>query len=186
MTEPPSAAPDTETEPAGPKLDRRTVIVTAVIAALVLAAVVVGIVLLTGSDDPPPDTSNVALPSATAAPSSQTPSSPAAEPAPSAPEQPQPEPPPAQPAEVGAAKAVADQAVAALNAHDAEAMKRVSCDPASFVDTAGTPEGATIEVVGQPELTGDTATVEVKLTIGDQTTTVPLPLRKQNDTWCVD
>jgi hypothetical protein len=84
------------------------------------------------------------------------------------------------------AEAVAQKAVDAINSHDAESMKKISCDPGSTGPADETLPDAHVELASTPELSGDTATVQLKLTIGDQSTTTPLPLRKQNGTWCVE
>src|SRR5262245_3795297 len=167
---------DTEIAPSR-KISRRTIIVTAVAAILVLAVVGTGIYFLTrGNDDPtaagaagPP--SKDAVPAAAGKPTSGGAGKPGSG---------------ADPADTGNVKTVAEQAIAAINGHDAETLKKISCDPASVGPAASTPPEARAELASKPEVTGDTATVDVKLTIGDASTTTPLPLRKQNGTWCVD
>jgi hypothetical protein len=89
-------------------------------------------------------------------------------------------------AEVGSARQVAEQAIQAFNSHDSQAYKKISCDPATAGPADSTPPEARVELASNPELSGDTATVELKLIIGDQSTSLPLPLRKHNGTWCVD
>jgi hypothetical protein len=48
------------------------------------------------------------------------------------------------------------------------------------------PADAKATVVGEPKVTGDTATVDIELTIGNsEPTTVPMPLTKKDGRWCV-
>lgn len=94
---------------------------------------------------------------------------------------------PATEAEVTAARGVAEQAAAAFATGDVEAMNRLSCDP----EGGGTPvdigENTTAELVGDPELSGDTGTVQLRISVGGtEPTLVPLPLEKRADgSWCV-
>lgn len=160
-------------------LSRRAIVTVMAIAALVIGCAAVGIYLLNRDDDKG---------SAEKAGRSNAPASPGASsgPAPSTPTAPGPGGGSAQPGDAGAAANLAEQAVAAINAHDSEAMKKISCDP----DTAGPADAGPLEVRAElasaPELAGDTATVEVKLTIGGESTTTPLPLRKKDGAWCVE
>jgi hypothetical protein len=163
----------------GRGLNRRIV---AIAAVLVLVGVGITVYFLTKDDSP------VASPASGPAGASAAPASTAANssPATSVPSQPS-QGGAATPAEVGSAKAAAERAVQAFNAHDPEALKKVNCDPSAIGDAGDIiPPQAKVELVSAPELSGDTATVELKLTIGEQSTTVPLPLRKQDATWCVD
>jgi flagellar basal body-associated protein FliL len=176
----------TETEPEAEvlparKLGRRTIVIVAVVAVLVLAGIGTGIYFLTRDNGTPAATGPSTPASAAQAPA--TPSAGAT--APSG-QSGAPESGAANPVEVGNAKAVAQQAIDAINTHDAESLKKISCDPDNTGPAEETLPDAHVELVSTPELTGDTATVELKLTIGDQSTTTPLPLRKQNGTWCVE
>ena len=167
------------TEQRARKLSPRTVVIVVVAAILVLFGAGAGVYFLTSDDESGPSTaaesSGVPSAEATATLDTRFAEGP-----------PEPEPSLAAPEEVGSAKAVAAEAIQAINVRDPEAMKKVSCDPEG-VDTVDTaPPDARAEIVSEPEVTGDTATVQLKLTIGDQSTTIPLPLRKQNGTWCVD
>ncbi|OLF18091.1 hypothetical protein [Actinophytocola xanthii] len=99
---------------------------------------------------------------------------------------PPPPPPPANP-EQAQVRTVVDDAIAAINSQDIGAMARIACDP----ETTGQPEdllpGVTAVLAGNPEISGDTATAQVRLSIdGATTTVVPIPLEKRADgTWCV-
>lgn len=151
------------------KRNTRTTVIIAVVAALVVAGVAV--FFLTRGDDP------------AAAPSGQN-GGPAA--GGSTPASPPPPPTGAAAAEVGNARKVAEEAIQAFNSHDAQAYKKISCDPQTTGPADNAPAEARVELVSNPELTGDSGTVELKLILGDQSTSLPLPLRKLNGTWCVD
>jgi hypothetical protein len=170
-TEEPAAELPTE------KISRRTVIIVAAMAILVLTGAGVGIYFLTTGNG---GTDTAAPASTGAVPGGAAPGTPTSGQLPATSTS------AAAPAEVGNAKVAAEKAIQAINSHDPEALKKVSCDPAAVGPAEGTPPEARAELVSSPELTGDTATVELKLTIGDVSTTTPLPLRKQNGTWCVD
>lgn len=177
----PGASPtdDLVTEPAGdlpaaPTLNRRKIAIIAAIAVLLLGGIGTAVYFLTKGDDQPAASQGAAGPAGPAADAKQSGSTPAA--APPAAGQ--------NPAEVGNAKQVAEQAVQAFNAHDLQAMKKISCDPNAVPDNL-LPE-TKVELAAEPELTGDTGSVELKVIMGDQSTTTPLPLRKHNGVWCVD
>jgi hypothetical protein len=173
-----AATPEPRAE-ATRKLGTRAIAIVAAIALVVLAGVGVGIYLLTKGDDGP---AAAGAPPAggdtTAAPPASTGSAPPSTPGSTGGQAPA--------AEVGNAKVVAEKAIAAINSHNAEQMRLLSCDPEVAGPVDGSPPEARAELVSAPELSGDTATVEVKLTIGDQSVTTPLPLRKVNGNWCVD
>jgi hypothetical protein len=179
----PGASPtdDVLTEPAGDlpaeagkRLSRRRIAIIAAIAVLVLAGIGTTVFFLTNGDDKPSANSSGAGPAGTAPDGKPSGSTLAAPQAPG----------PGAAAEKGNAKQIAEQAVKAYNTHDLQAMKKISCDPAAVPD-ALLPE-TKVELAAEPELTGDTGTVELKVILGDQETTTPLPLRKQNGIWCVD
>jgi hypothetical protein len=166
-----------EPETAAPrKLSTRAIAIAVTIALVVLGGVGTGVYFLVRGDD---------TPAASGQPAGGEPSSPPTGSSGSTPAPPGPTG-EAPPAEVSSAKVVAEKAIAAINSHDPAQLKVVSCDPEAGGPVDGSPPEAKAELVSAPELTGDTATVEVKLTIGEQSTTLPLPLRKQNGTWCVD
>jgi hypothetical protein len=173
-------SPGSGTDPMQRKLTPRTIVLVAVVAVLVLAGAGTGIYFLTkGADDPaasgsPGPASTGSTPGATSG-STTGPSA-----------GPQPGGSGGTPADTGQAKTVAEQAVKAFNSHDAAAMQKVSCDQTNNDPIENIPQGTSIELVSPPELTGDTATVELKLTIGDTSSTIPLPLRKKDGNWCVD
>jgi|RhiMethySRZTD1v2_1073278.scaffolds.fasta_scaffold1781717_2 hypothetical protein len=170
------------TEDTAPKkISQRTIVVAVVVAAVVLAAVAVLIFVLAGDDDDGTDTSNFAGQSTSAVPpgTSAPGSAPASAPAPA-----QPGPGGGTQADAATVQVVAEQVVQAFNAHDPAAMKKISCDQ----DTTelSIPAEGKVELASPPELTSDTATVELRLTIGDTSTTIPLPLRKQDGNWCAE
>jgi hypothetical protein len=173
---------ETAEEAPGRKLSRRTIVIVAAVAVLVLAGAGVGIFALTRGGDGSPAAGNAPGASTSAAPSTPPAGATTSGPEPSQPNSG----PVANPAEVGNANAVAQKAIDAINTHDVESLKKISCDPGSTGPADETLPDAKVELVSPPELTGDTATVQLKLTIGDQSTTTPLPLRKQNGTWCVE
>jgi hypothetical protein len=172
-------------EPATParKLSTRAIVIIAAIALVVLAGAGVGIYFLTKGSDTPAASSSSTQGGAPAngggqAPAGSSPNSGGQTPAGGGGG--------AQASDVNGAKTVADKVVAAMNTHDAEARKKISCDPNSIGDADNLPTEVRAEVVSVPELTGDSATVELKLTIGDTSSTTLLPLRKQNGAWCAD
>jgi hypothetical protein len=81
---------------------------------------------------------------------------------------------------------VATQAATAISNADIALINQLSCDPSANGTEDQFPPDAKAEVVGEPQVTGDTATVQLKLTIGaSEPTTVPMPLTKQDGRWCV-
>lgn len=172
---------ETGDSPSGPgrKLGNRKIAVVAAIAVLVLAGLGTAVFFLTRSDDPPAasqEDSGDGGPVAAPAGGTVTPGTP---------------PPPPTGANAGeatSARQIAEQAIRAFNGHDPEGMKKISCDPAGIPAGDTIPPEARVELVANPELTGDTATVNLRLIIGGQATDtpLPLPLRKVNGTWCVD
>lgn len=172
-------AGDAAEQPAAKRITPRAIIVAAAIALVVLSAAAGAIALLTGGGDPAPAAAGPTgppVPTSTAAASAE-PSSPAPPPTPGQ---------GADTPETGAVREVAEQAVQAINSHDPEAMRKISCDQAAEPAIDNTLPEARVELVSTPELAGDTATVELKLIIGDQSVVTPMPLRKQNGTWCLD
>jgi hypothetical protein len=160
------------------KITPRAIVIAVAIAVLVLGAVGAGIYFLTGGGESPPASESGA--NGAGAASGAPGPGPTTGTAPGGPA------PDAGGADAGAVRAVAEQAVRAINAHDPEALKQISCDPEAIGPAENTPAEARVELVADPEVTGDTATVELKLIIGDQSTTTPLPLRRQDGRWCVD
>lgn len=160
------------------KASKRRVLVIAGLVGVVLVVAGVLTLLLTGGDDntadkPGEDTAGGQQTTATEPPTDQSGTGAPAE--------------PATAAEVTAARGVAEQAAAAFAAGDVAAMTQISCDP----EGGGTPvdlgENTTAELVGDPELSGDTGEVQLRISVGGtEPTVVPLPLQKRADgTWCV-
>jgi hypothetical protein len=91
--------------------------------------------------------------------------------------------------DAGAAQSVAEEAAAAISEADVAALVQLSCDPAAAAEGSNEdtfPTDATVEVVGEPQITGDTATVDVRVTLpGAEPATVPMPLTKQGERWCI-
>jgi hypothetical protein len=89
--------------------------------------------------------------------------------------------------EAGAAQDVAEQAAQAITAADLKTLGELSCDPSAVNPEDDTfPADAKVEVVGNPQVNGDTATVDVKVMIADAPpATVPMPLVKQDGRWCI-
>lgn len=98
-----------------------------------------------------------------------------------------PSPSPAAGGEAGAAQDVAEQAAQAITDADLKTLGELSCDPDAVNPEDDTfPADAKVEVVGNPQVNGDTATVDVKVVIADAPpATVPMPLVKQDGRWCI-
>ena len=94
---------------------------------------------------------------------------------------------PAAPAgDAGDAQQVASQAAKAITDSDLGTLGRLSCDPSTVGDDDTFPADAKVEVIGDPQVNGDTATVDVKVTIPNAPpATVPMPLVKQDGRWCI-
>jgi hypothetical protein len=94
--------------------------------------------------------------------------------------------PPASGADAGEAQSVAEQAATAITDADMETLTQLSCDPGSVGDDDTFPPDAQVEVVGEPQIVGDTATIDIRVTIpGADPATVPMPLTKQDGRWCI-
>jgi hypothetical protein len=171
---------------AAPDAGRRKVLVVSVAAVVVLVVAGLVVYLLTSGDDPDdqaakdrdvPTISDSPAPTTPGATSGATVAPPAtATGATGA----------TAPADVQSAETIAEQAASAISGADATTLAKLACDPS----TAGTedtfPADAKAEVVGEPKISGDTATVDLKLTIGNsEPTVVPMPLVKQGGRWCV-
>lgn len=89
--------------------------------------------------------------------------------------------------EADAAQDVAEQAAKAITDSDLKTLGELSCDPDAVSPEDDTfPADAKVEVVGNPQVNGDTATVDVKVMIADAPpATVPMPLVKQDGRWCI-
>jgi hypothetical protein len=89
-------------------------------------------------------------------------------------------------ADSGDAQSVAEQAASAISSADTSTLSQLSCDPSTAGDEDTFPAGAKAEVVGEPKISGDTATIDVKLTFdGAEPAVVPMPLTKQDGRWCI-
>jgi hypothetical protein len=90
------------------------------------------------------------------------------------------------PAEADAAGTVAEQAASAISSADVDALNRMSCDPSNPATEETFPADAKAKVVGEPKITGDTATVDLELTIANSDpAVVPMPLTKKDGRWCI-
>lgn len=99
-----------------------------------------------------------------------------------------PGPPPPTDDQVASARTVVDNAIAAINAQDVEAMAALACDPAAVGQPEDVQPGVTAALAENPKIEGDKATAQVRLTIegAPEPTVVPLPLEKRADgSWCV-
>jgi type IV secretory pathway VirB10-like protein len=160
-------------------------IVAAAVVVLVAIGVGVYLVATSGEDDvaadPSPPTITGVYP--TQPPSSAPlPSRPASSPPATKPRLPKP------PADknVAAARSAAEQAATAINERDIEAMKQLSCDPATVGSVDAFPPEATARLAENPQITGDKATAQIELSIsGSEPTVVPLPMEKRDGKWCV-
>lgn len=172
---------ETTEEPAG----RSKVVLVSVAAVVVLVVAGVVVYLLTSGDDAPDDAAQSRdVPTITGSPAPATPGEtttgvsvapPAtATGATGAPE------------EVDAAETLAAQAAAAISNADVDALNRMACDPSNPATEDTFPADAKAEVVGEPKITGDTATVDLELTIANgEPTVVPMPLTKKDGRWCI-
>jgi hypothetical protein len=88
--------------------------------------------------------------------------------------------------EAGDAQSVAEQAASAISSADTSTLSQLSCDPSTAGGEDTFPAGAKAEVVGEPKISGDTATIDVRLTFaGAEPAVVPMPLTRQNGRWCI-
>jgi len=174
---------DSDTSEDEPKAGRQGVVYATIAGVMVLAVVGVAIYLLTSGDDSPtPAADQDRQTSQPVSPTQSQPTTPSETGiAPG-------EPPPSGGDEAAVAEIadVATQAATAISNADIALINQLSCDPSANGTEAQFPPDAKAEVAGPPEVTGDTATVQLKLTIGDsEPTTVPMPLTKQDGRWCV-
>lgn len=167
-----------------PATDRRKVLLITVVSVVVLLIAGLVVYLLTSSDD---ESSADAGPDVPSISGSNQPESPTSSQASQAP------PPntatgavPGAEPEVAQAKTVAEDAATAISNADVSALTKLSCDPASVGTEDQFPADAKAEVAGPPKITGDTATVDITLTIaGSEPATVPMPLTKKDGRWCI-
>lgn len=90
------------------------------------------------------------------------------------------------PEDVQDAGSIADEVATAISSADVTTLNQLSCEPGSAGTEESFPADAKAEVVGEPKITGDTATVDLKLTIGEnEPATVPMPLTKKDGRWCI-
>lgn len=171
------------TEEAEPTTGRRTVMLVSAAAVVVLVLAGVVIYALTSGDDSGGDAQGRDVPTITGSPAPTTPepstgatvappatatgaTGPAGEPA--------------------AAGSVAEEAAAAISSSDVDALNQMACDPSNPATEETFPADAKAKVVGEPQITGDTATVDLELTIGDsEPAVVPMPLTKKDGRWCI-
>ncbi len=86
----------------------------------------------------------------------------------------------------GEARSVAVEAVEAITSGDVTTITQLACDPTNVAADETYPADAKAEVVGEPQVNGDTATIDIRLTIGgSEPTIVPMPLAKQDGRWCI-
>ncbi len=174
------------TEPAG----RNKALIIAVVTVVVLVVAGVVTYLLTSGDDAKDQAGPRDVPTITGSPAPPTKAttSPGASVAPpatatgvtgatSAPEAPK---------DVQDAGSVAEKVATAISGADVSTLNELSCEPGSAGTEETFPADAKAEVVGEPKITGDTATVDLKLTIGqNEPATVPMPLTKKDGRWCI-
>lgn len=88
--------------------------------------------------------------------------------------------------DAGNVESVAEQAATAITNADVKTLAQLSCDPSSAGEEDTFPTDATVEVIGEPQVNGDTATITVRVTIkGVEPTEIPMPLTKQDGRWCI-
>jgi hypothetical protein len=180
LTESEADKDEAAAEPAG----RKKVVLLSVAAVVVLVVAGVVVYLLTRGDDTPDDADqgrDVPTITGSAAPTTpgETTGASVAPPATATGATGAPE-------EVAAAGTVAEQAAAAISSSDVSALNQMACDPSNPATEDTFPADAKATVVGEPKITGDTATVDLELTIGDsEPAVVPMPLTKQDGRWCI-
>lgn len=163
--------------------NRRTVLVASAIAVVVLVVAGVLVYALTGNDSK--DDASPVVPSIADSGDQSTSAGPGT-PTGSAPPPIQSSAAPPAAGDAGAAQSVAEQAASAITSADMNTLTQLSCDPSTVGDDDTFPPDAKVEVVGEPQITGEAATVDVKVTIGEQPpATVPMPLVKQDGRWCI-
>lgn len=155
---------------------------------VVLVAVAVVVLLLTRDD--PTETASPSVPTIT---DSNVPSSPrqattttATPPTtttPAAPTTTSAATPPGEPSNV---QSVAEQAATAISNADVKTLAQLSCDPSAAGEQDTFPTNAKVEVIGEPQVNGDTATIIVRVTVeGADPAEIPMPLTKQDGRWCI-
>jgi hypothetical protein len=178
-------SPDEETKPADKPADgRNKVLIFSVAAVVVLVVAGIVVYLLTSGDsenqaDKPKDVPTI---TGSAAPTTTKTTTTGASVAP-----------PATatgvtgaPEDVQDAGSIAEEVATAISGADVSTLNELSCDPGSAGTEESFPADAKAEVVGEPKVTGDTATVDLKLTIGEnEPATVPMPLTKKDGRWCI-
>jgi hypothetical protein len=88
--------------------------------------------------------------------------------------------------DAGNVESVAEQAATAISNADVKTLAQLSCDPSSAGEEDTFPTDATVEVIGEPQVDGETATITVRVTIkGVDPTEIPMPLTKQDGRWCI-
>lgn len=94
---------------------------------------------------------------------------------------------PADPAEAAAVKQVAQDAADAFNSRDVDGVRELACDPSDVKDEemSKVKEDAKMEVIGEPTIAGETASIPVRFSEGDRSDEVPLRLRKRDGGWCI-
>lgn len=172
-------------EATGTPAGRKKVVLVSVAAVVVLVVAGVIVYLLTSGDDDAPGNAAQGrdVPSITGSPAPTTPGettgASVAPPATATGATGAPE-------EVDAAGTVAQEAAAAISSSDVNALNQMACDPSNPATEDTFPADAKATVVGEPKITGDTATVDLELTIGDsEPAVVPMPLTKQDGRWCI-
>lgn len=150
----------------GPPKKKRTGLVVGIVAAVVvlIGGGVTALLLLTGSDD-----ANGGTAAPASAPAASSTAAAASSPA-----------------------TVAQAAVDALNSRDARRYATLVCTTPSQSDIADLQKQWTEasdvhgSVVGQPDITGTTATVEVTVSYNGKTDSSKIPMKQQGQKWCID
>ncbi|MFL6123446.1 hypothetical protein [Actinophytocola sp.] len=83
-------------------------------------------------------------------------------------------------------QSVAEQAATAISNADVKTLAQLSCDPGAAGEQDTFPTNAKVEVIGEPQVSGDTATITVRVTVeGADPAEIPMPLTKQDGRWCI-
>lgn len=87
--------------------------------------------------------------------------------------------------EIKAVREVANKVIAATDARDMATLKSLACEKGNLTESDLPPANVRFEIVGKPEITGDTATIPVEVSYQSKSKVVEMPLHKQSGTWCV-
>lgn len=84
-------------------------------------------------------------------------------------------------------KEAGQKAVDAINDRDVNLAKEVACSPETVTqsDIDEMPQGMEAKLLGEPVITGGTATIDAELSFQGQSEKSPIKLKKEGSRWCV-